>query len=96
MGVSYLLLSGINDTLSDMEILAKKLSHLRNYITLVLSTYNNIPRSSFSSPLEKKITSYCELLSSRGYSVEIFNSLAGNIGSACGQMRSYDVSRYYQ
>ncbi len=80
----YTLLEGINDSLDDAKILAKKLRGIPCKINLL--SYNACPQLPYKSPNREKILAFQKVLLDAHYTVFIRTSRGADISAACGQL----------
>lgn len=82
----YILLKGINDSLSDARRLAKLLAPIKAKINLI--PFNAHPGAPFETTEEAQLLAFQEVLLKRHYTVVIRRSKGQDISAACGQLKS--------
>ena len=80
----YVLIKGINDSLSDAEMLAEKLKGIPCKINLL--PYNETDALPFQKPSEQHIEQFQKILWKAGYTALIRTSRGADISAACGQL----------
>ena len=80
----YILIKGINDSLSDAEMLAEKLKGIPCKINLL--PYNEINTLPFQKPSDSQIERFQKSLWKAGYTALIRTSRGADISAACGQL----------
>jgi len=80
----YILIQGINDSLSDAEMLAEKLQGIPCKINLL--PYNEASALPFQKPSEHHIGQFQKILWKAGYTALIRASRGADISAACGQL----------
>jgi len=80
----YLLLGGINDSISDAKELVKIIQGIPCKINLM--RYNPVEGLPFKRPLEKDVIRFQEYLNPRVYAVTVRESRGADIKGACGQL----------
>jgi len=80
----YILIKDLNDSVSDAEILAKKLQDIPCKINLL--PYNETADLSFQRPSDETINLFQKILWDAGYSVFVRSSRGSDISAACGQL----------
>lgn len=80
----YTLLEGINDSLDDARLLAKKLRGIPCKINLL--SYNACPALPYKSPIRSKLLEFQKVLLDAHYTVFIRTSRGEEISAACGQL----------
>ncbi len=80
----YTLLEGINDSLDDAKMLAKKLRGIPCKINLL--SYNECRQLPYRSPDKTKILAFQKVLLDAHYTVFIRTSRGADISAACGQL----------
>jgi 23S rRNA (adenine2503-C2)-methyltransferase len=80
----YVLIKGINDSLSDAEMLAEKLKGIPCKINLL--PYNETGTLPFQKPSEQHIEQFQKILWKAGYTALIRTSRGADISAACGQL----------
>lgn len=89
--VAYVLMAGINDSLTHAEELANLLQGLNVKINLI--PYNSQSRDRFQTPEEETIRSFRLLLESKGYPVLLRKTKGAEQMSACGQLGNISLRR---
>jgi 23S rRNA (adenine2503-C2)-methyltransferase len=82
--IEYILMKGINDSMTDAERLAKLLRPIKAKINLI--PFNEHPGSDFKRPDPSRISQFQELLADHHYTVIVRHSKGQDIGAACGQL----------
>ena len=80
----YILIKGINDSLSDAEMLAEKLRSIPCKINLL--PYNETNTLPFQKPSDLQIERFQKTLWKAGYTALIRTSRGADISAACGQL----------
>ena len=80
----YILIKGINDSLSDAKMLAEKLKGIPCKINLL--PYNETSTLPFQKPSEQHIDQFQKILWKAGYTALIRTSRGADISAACGQL----------
>ena len=80
----YILIKGINDSLSDAEMLAEKLKDIPCKINLL--PYNETSNLFFQKPSDSQIEQFQKTLWKAGYTALIRTSRGADISAACGQL----------
>jgi 23S rRNA (adenine2503-C2)-methyltransferase len=80
----YILIKGINDSLSDAEMLAEKLKDIPCKINLL--PYNETSTLFFQKPSDLQIEQFQNTLWKAGYTALIRTSRGADISAACGQL----------
>lgn len=84
--IEYVMLKGINDSLSHARELVKVLSKVKCKINLL--RYNPDHSSDFKCSSEENIFVFQDFLRSRGFTVMLRKSMGADIHAACGQLKS--------
>jgi len=87
--LEYLLLSGVNDRISDAKELADLCHTLRCNVNLI--RYNEVDSIKYKRPQSAQVHRFQETLQNAGVNVHIRASRGRDIDAACGQLR-----RHYQ
>jgi 23S rRNA (adenine2503-C2)-methyltransferase len=82
----YLLLADINDTLEDVQALAKLLNPKESKINLI--PFNDYPDSKYRRPSEEKIMWFLDQMINKGFTCTIRATKGSDILAACGQLKS--------
>jgi 23S rRNA (adenine2503-C2)-methyltransferase len=80
----YILIKGINDSISDAEMLAEKLKDIPCKINLL--PYNETSSLIFQKPSDSQIEQFQKTLWKAGYTALIRTSRGADISAACGQL----------
>ncbi len=81
----YILLGMINDSVDQANELADLVTDLKSHINLI--AYNPIDDVDFQRPSVKRVSSFMNVLESRGISVTLRKSRGLDQNAACGQLR---------
>jgi len=84
--IEYVMLKGLNDTITDADRLARILRGLRCKVNLI--PFNPHDGSEFQKPDEADVLAFQERLADRGYTAFIRTSRGADILAACGQLRA--------
>lgn len=84
--IEYVMLSDINDKISDAEALANLVQGMNVYINLI--PYNQTNNSNFKKSSRQQILNFYEVLKVKGIDCTIRQELGSKIDAACGQLRS--------
>ncbi len=87
----YLLIDDINDQKSHAYELAELISGFQSHVNLI--QYNPIEEADFKRPTNNKVRLFSQYLLSKGIEVSIRRSRGLERNSACGQLRSYSLSK---
>lgn len=82
--IEYVMLDGVNDSLAEARILAKKLRKIPCKINLL--PFNSCPELPYKGSPREKIIAFQDVLRNANYSVFIRNSRGNDISAACGQL----------
>ncbi len=82
----YLLLADINDSLEDVQALAKLLNPKESKINLI--PFNDYPDSKYRRPSEEKIMWFLDQMINKGFTCTIRATKGSDILAACGQLKS--------
>jgi 23S rRNA (adenine2503-C2)-methyltransferase len=82
----YLLAADMNDTMEDVEALAKLLNPRESKINLI--PFNEYPGSKYKRPTEAKIMWFLDQMIKKGYTCTIRTTKGTDILAACGQLKS--------
>ncbi len=82
----YILIKGINDSITDAKRLVKLLRPIRAKINLI--PFNEYEGSEFNRPEESAILNFKEILNKNNYTAIIRYSKGQDISAACGQLRA--------
>lgn len=82
----YLLAADMNDTLEDVEALAKLLNPRESKINLI--PFNEYPGSKYKRPTEAKIMWFLDQMIKKGFTCTIRTTKGTDILAACGQLKS--------
>lgn len=85
----YLLIKGINDSVTDAIRLAKMVNSLLANLNLI--PYNPIDSCEFQRPDQETIDSFYSLLRSEGVNVTMREEMGTDIEAACGQLKGKQV-----
>jgi 23S rRNA (adenine2503-C2)-methyltransferase len=87
----YVLISGINDSISDAEDLYKLLKDKLAHINLLI--YNPHEFSSYKRPEKNVVLAFRDFLEEKGMEVSIRRSMGDDISGACGQLSAKEVNK---
>lgn len=88
----YALISGVNDTDQDAELLVKKLRGIMHHINLI--PVNRIEHGVYYPPDLNAVDKFCKKLNNLGSNSTIRRTLGSDISASCGQLKSkYDKER---
>lgn len=87
--IEYILLDGINDTISCAHELATLLNGLNVYINLI--PYNEVIEKPFKRSKKENMKAFFDILKKRGMNVTLRKEQGGDIDAACGQLRSKHI-----
>jgi 23S rRNA (adenine2503-C2)-methyltransferase len=82
----YLLIEGMNDTLEDVEALAKLLNSKESKINLI--PFNEFPGSKYKRPSQTRIMWFLDQMIKKGFTCTIRTTKGSDILAACGQLKS--------
>ena len=85
----YLLISGINDNVNDVDDLERLLKGRNAYINLI--PYNEVKENKYKSTNAKDTLRFSDLLKKRGLSVTLRQKRGTDIDAACGQLRAKEM-----
>jgi 23S rRNA (adenine2503-C2)-methyltransferase len=85
----YILIKGINDSITDAKRLVKLLRPIRAKINLI--PFNEYEGSEFNRPEESAILNFKEILNKNNYTAIIRYSKGQDISAACGQLTAYSM-----
>lgn len=80
----YLLLGGVNDSISHARELARVLSRIKAKINLI--RYNPVPGLPFESPSEESVAAFQKFLCAKNITAILRKSRGADIAAACGQL----------
>lgn len=80
----YIMLDGVNDSLEEAHVLAKKLRKIPCKINLL--PFNSCPELPYKGSSREKMIAFQDVLRNAHYSVFIRNSRGADISAACGQL----------
>ena len=89
--LSYMLMSGINDSIEDAEILCRRFDSSIYKINLL--SYNQHQYADFVSPSQEQINAFVQKIHSNGFDIEYRRSLGSDIAGGCGQMVGKYITR---
>jgi len=84
--IEYILIRGVNDSLTHARQLVRLLSHLKCKINLI--AYNPGPGIAYEAPLTEDVLAFEELLRKKGFTVTLRKSKGQDIAAACGQLKT--------
>ncbi len=88
----YALISGVNDTAEDAEMLVKNLNGIMHHINII--PVNKIENGVYCPPDIKAVDKFCKKLNTLGSNSTVRRTLGSDISASCGQLRSkYDKER---
>ena len=82
----YILLSGVNDSISHAKELCKLVKGLNCYINLI--PYNESSNYSYKRPKNSDIMKFYDIIKKENINVTIRREFGSDISAACGQLRS--------
>ena len=82
--MEYVLLEGVNDSVSQARELAALLRTVPSKINLI--PFNSFPNSGYTRPQEKAIEAFRDVLIAAGYVVTLRTTRGDDIDAACGQL----------
>lgn len=82
----YILLSGVNDSVSDARLLANLIRGMNAYINLI--PFNENSHSEFRRPKNDDIMRFYDIIKKEGINVTVRREFGSKISAACGQLRS--------
>jgi len=85
----YILIKGINDSITDAKRLVKLLRPIRAKINLI--PFNEYEGSEFNRPEESAILNFKEILNKNNYTAIIRHSKGQDISAACGQLGANSI-----
>ncbi len=80
----YVLLAGVNDSLTDARRLAKLLAGIKAKVNLI--PLNEAPGIPFDRPADSRVDDFARTLAERGVTVSVRKSRGRDIRAACGQL----------
>ncbi len=89
--VEYVLMRGVNDTLSHADILAHSIHDLPCKVNLI--TYNSFQGSRYSAPSHDAVTKFQGYLLSAGITATLRESKGQSISAACGMLRRRHLNK---
>lgn len=84
--IEYILLKGINDSLTNADELVELLKGTFAYVNLI--PYNEVKENEFKRSEKKEVRAFYERLKSKGVNVTIRKEFGTDIDAACGQLRA--------
>lgn len=81
----YSLIDGVNDSVSDAQILASKLKGMLCHVNLI--PVNRVEENNFVKPSRKKIEEFKHVLEISKIPVTVRRELGSDISASCGQLR---------
>jgi 23S rRNA (adenine2503-C2)-methyltransferase len=84
--IEYILLKGINDSLTNADELVELLNGTFAYVNLI--PYNEVKENEFKRSEKKDVRAFYERLKSKGVNVTIRKEFGTDIDAACGQLRA--------
>ena len=90
----YVMLDGVNDSLSDAKQLVKLLSHIPSKINLI--PFNPFPGTRFEASPRDRIERFAEVLQKAGFIATIRRTRGQDIDGACGQLVGQVINRRNQ
>lgn len=82
----YLLIDGLNDSMSDVEALSTLLNRRESKINLI--PFNEYPGSNFKKPSKAKVLWFMDQMAQRGYTCTVRQTKGDDILAACGQLKT--------
>jgi 23S rRNA (adenine2503-C2)-methyltransferase len=86
----YVLLSGINDRVTEARSLARLLAKRHSHVNVI--PYNPVPGLEFQRPSPEEINRFTSILREGGISVSIRKTKGRAIDAACGQLRRRETA----
>lgn len=84
--IEYILLKGINDSLTNADELTKLLKGIFAYVNLI--PYNEVEENEFKRSDKQAVRAFYERLKNNGVNVTIRKEFGTDIDAACGQLRA--------
>ena len=84
VAINYLLLNGVNDSITDVQQLADLINPEFFYVKL--SYYNDVCNNTYKSATSSTFDLFTKVLEDKGIEVTRFKSIGQKIGSGCGQI----------
>ena len=89
----YIMLGGINDSLTCADELASLLKNMNCYVNLI--PYNETSHIEFVKSTKENILAFYDRLKSKGINVTIRREFGSKVMAACGQLRAnYEEGKY--
>ena len=88
--IEYILLQGINDTVSCANELANLLTGLNVYVNLI--PYNEVKEKPYKRSKKEDMVKFFDILKKRKINVQLRREQGSDIDAACGQLRSKHIS----
>lgn len=82
----YLLIDGLNDSLTDVEALTKLLSRAESKVNII--PFNEFPGSKYKRPSNERIHWFMQELQNRGLTATVRATKGNDILAACGQLKT--------
>lgn len=89
--IEYVMLSDVNDHISEAEELAKLLRGLNVYVNLI--PYNETSHIEYKKSGNETIMKFYDTLKKNGINVTVRREFGKNIDAACGQLRASEVEK---
>lgn len=89
--IEYVMLSDVNDHVSEAEELAKLLRGLNVYVNLI--PYNETSHIEYKKSGNETIMKFYDTLKKNGINVTVRREFGKNIDAACGQLRASEVEK---
>ncbi|MCR5350178.1 MAG: 23S rRNA (adenine(2503)-C(2))-methyltransferase RlmN [Acholeplasmatales bacterium] len=89
--IEYILLSGINDTVSCANQLCDLLHGLNVYVNLI--PYNEVKEKPYKRSTKEDMVKFFDILKKRRINVQLRREQGGDIDAACGQLRSNQMKK---
>ncbi len=80
----YVLIKGLNDSISDARELAKAVKHLRPFVNLI--PMNPVAGCGFKAPSRRQTEIFTGVLAVEGIDVHVRHSMGVSVGAGCGQL----------
>lgn len=84
--IEYILINGINDSISDAEALSKLLKGKLMYVNLI--PYNETSNFTYKRSNKFKIKQFCDILKKNNIYVVLRKDITDGLDAACGQLRA--------
>ena len=89
--IEYIMLKGINDTLTCAKELCEYLKGLNVYVNLI--PYNETSHIEFKKSSNEQVMKFYDELKKKGINVTVRRRFGSLIDAACGQLRANEVNK---